>query len=175
MSGALQALLLLIAAAAGPSEYDVKAAFLFNFCKYVEWPESAFATPSEPISLCVLGENPFGSTLEDAVRSKTVNGRGLAVRSLASLSPDDRCHVVFVAASERSRLDNTIARLASHPVLTVTDIDSAAEHGTIIGLTTEENRVRFEVNLVAARQAGLKLGSQLLKVASRVIGQAPWK
>ena len=155
-------------AAAGPSEYEVKAAFLFNFSKFVEWPEKAFAGPGSPIAICVLGENPFGTLLEDAVRGKQVNGRDLEVRDVTSAAG---CHVVFVGAAESARDAEVFARLADQPVLTVSDAETAAARGAIIGLTLEENRVRFEVNLVAARKAGVKLSSQLLKVAVRLIGR----
>jgi hypothetical protein len=155
-------------AAEGPSEYEVKAAFLFNFAKYVEWPEGTFAGPADRIVLCVLGENPFGTLLENVVKDKKVNGRELALRETKSTAG---CHVVFIAASERERLDEILGRLADRPVLTVSDAESVADRGVILGLTLRENRVRFEVNLIAARRAGVKLSSQLLKVAVRLIGQ----
>ena len=154
-------------AAAAPSEYEVKAAFLFNFSKFVEWPEGTFAGPGSPIAICVLGENPFGRLLEDAVRGKQVNGRELEVRQVATSTAG--CQIVFVAASESAK--EVFGKLSEEPVLTVSDAESAAERGAIIGLTLDENRVRFEVNLVAARKAGLKLSSQLLKVAVRLIGR----
>jgi hypothetical protein len=157
-----------LAAAAGPSEVDVKAAFLFNFTKFVDWPEAAGA--KDPITICVLGENPFGSVLGDAVRGKTVNGREVVVQE-RSTSGAATCNIVFIASSEQARLDEVLGRLATRPVLTVSDAEAAAKRGAIIGLTTEKNRVRFEVNLNAAKTAGLKLSSHLLKVAVRLIGR----
>jgi hypothetical protein len=157
-------------ASEGTSEYQVKAAFLFNFAKYVEWPESAFPEPADRIVLCILGENPFGALLEEIVKDKKVNGRGLAVREIKSVSATAGCHLVFIASSERLRFDEILGGLADRPVLTVSDAESVADRGFVLGLTLKENRVRFEVNLIAARRAGLKLGSQLLKVAIRLIG-----
>jgi hypothetical protein len=156
----------------GAPEYAVKAAFLYNFSKFVEWPPSAFATAADPIVICVLGENPFGPLLADAVRGKKVSGREVAVREPRSVSEAAGCHVIFIASGDR-RLDETLHELASQPVLTVSDADSAVERGAIIGLKMDERRVRFEINMIAARRAGLKLSSQLLKVAVRLIGQLP--
>jgi len=171
MARAILVCLLLLAPAGsraeGPSEYAVKAAFLYNFAKFVEWPEGTFSGAADPIALCVLNENPFGTLLEDAVRDKTVNGRQIAVREAKTLSAAARCHIVFLASGS---LDEHLRALVNQPILTVSDAESAVERGAIIGLKLEERRVRFEVNLVSARKARLKLSSQLLKIAVRLIG-----
>jgi hypothetical protein len=171
VTGLICTLMTTVAAAEEPSEYEVKAAFLFNFSKFVEWPEGTFAGAADRITICVIGQDPFGTLLEDAVRDKTVNGREIAVQKTASASRVTGCHIVFVASSEQGRLDEILGRLADRPLLTVSDAESAAERGAIIGLTLADKRVRFEVNLNAARRAKLKLSSQLLKVAVRLIGQ----
>jgi hypothetical protein len=172
MAYEILACLLLLAsagrAAEGPSEYAVKAAFLYNFAKFVEWPARTFAGAADPIVLCVLGENPFGTLLDDAVRDKTVNGRQIAVHESKTLSAAAGCHIVFLASGS---LDESLSALANKSVLTVSDAESAVDRGAIIGLKLEERKVRFEVNLVAARKARLKLSSQLLKIAVRLIGQ----
>jgi hypothetical protein len=172
MARAILAGLLLLAhgawAEGSASEYAVKAAFLYNFAKFVEWPPGTFAGASDSIAICVLGENPFGTLLEEAVRAKSVNGREIAVREVKTLSAGAGCHIVFLGAGS---LDEFLGALANRPVLTVSDAESAAERGAIIGLKLEENRVRFEINLLAARKAHLKLSSQLLKVAVRIFGQ----
>lgn len=155
----------------GPSRYEVTAAYLFNFSKFVEWPEGTFAEATDPITICVLGESPIGTLLGDTVKGKQVNGREILVREVSSISKTAGCHVIFLASSEQRRLDDALARLANRPVLTVGDARSAADRGAVIGLTLEERRVRFEVNMIAADRAGLKLSSQLLKVAVRLIGQ----
>jgi hypothetical protein len=160
-----------VAAAEEPSEYEVKAAFLFNFSKFVEWPEGTFAGAADRITICVLGQDPFGALLEHAVRDKRVNGREIAIQKTASASKVAGCHILFIASSEQDRLDEILERLGDRPLLTVSDEESGAERGAIIGLTLDDKRVRFEVNLNAARQAKLKLSSQLLKVAVRLIGQ----
>jgi hypothetical protein len=159
-----------VAASEAASEYEVKAAFLFNFAKYVAWPEGTFRASEDPIVICVLGGNPFGTLLESAIKDKKVNGRTLAIREPKSVSATEGCHIVFLASSERPRVAEVLAGLAVRPVLTISE-DPVAEPGPILGLTLKGKRVCFEVNLTAARRAGLKLSSQLLKVAVRLVGQ----
>jgi uncharacterized protein DUF4154 len=157
------------ASAAVESEDAVKAAFVYNFSKFVEWPESAFAGPTDPIDLCVVGDNAFAAVLKDTVRDKTVKGRQLAVRDVP-LDDLDACRIIYIPASEQKHLQDILGHVNNLPILIVGDAASLAERGGMIGLTNEENRVHFEVNLTAARRAGLRLGSQLLKVASHVVG-----
>jgi hypothetical protein len=159
------------ATTAGPSQHEVTAAYLFNFSKYVEWPEGTFTGAADPITICVLGESPLGTLLGDAVKGKRVNGREIAVRETSSISKTAGCHIVFLPSSENGRLAHALDELADRPVLTVSSARSIADRGAVIGLTLEERRIRFEVNLAAAGRAGLKLSSQLLKVAVRLIGQ----
>lgn len=153
------------------SEYEVKAAFLYNFSKFVDWPEEAFSASEAPLEICVLGDNPFGGTLVAAVRDKQVNGRQISVRHVPSVGETRGCHIAFIHASESRRLEQILDPLRRTPTLTVSDMPSFAERGGVIGLKVDKKRVRFEVNMVAAREAGLKLSSQLLKVATAVIGQ----
>jgi hypothetical protein len=160
------------AAAEGASEYEIKAAFLFNFSKFIEWPAGAFAGDADPITICVLGRNPFGNLLDETVRDKTVNGRELAVREMSSPAAATGCKIVFISTSEQERFGEALGALADRPLLTVSDAAMAAERGAIIGLVLDENRVRFEVNLDAARRSGLRVGSQVLKVAVRLLGPA---
>jgi hypothetical protein len=150
------------------AEYDVKAAFLYNFAKFVEWPN---LDPTRPIAICVLGANPFGDKLTRAVEGKRVDGREVEVRSLPTVKGADTCQIVFVASSERERVEDIVGQLGQRPVLTVSDVEGFADRGGVIGLKLQESKVRFEVNMDAARLAGLKLSSQLLKVATQVIGQ----
>jgi hypothetical protein len=161
-----------VAGAEGPSEYEVKAAFLFHFSKYVEWPEGTFAGPADRIVICLMGENPFGNLLEEDVKNKKVNGRELEIRETKSDPGTAGCHIVFIAFSEQRRMEEILARLAEKPILTVSDGESLADRGVMLGLTLREGRVRFEVNLISAKRAGLRLSSQLLKVAVRLIGQS---
>jgi hypothetical protein len=160
------------AAAAQPSlEYDVKAAFLYNFAKFIEWPPKAFAADDAPLVFCVLGENPFQDKLGRVVNDRTANGRRIAVRPMPPGAPTDGCHLVFVAAAEDERVARLVQTLHSTdggPVLTVGESDHFAGAGGMIRLVIDEGRVRFDINVAAAEQAGLKLSSQLLKLARKV-------
>jgi hypothetical protein len=168
------ALWIVIAQPASPaslSEYEIKAAYLYNFSKFVEWPQGTFSAPEAPIKVCIIGSTPLGALFKEAVKGKTANGRGFLVVELASLPQAVSCNINFIGSSEADRVDELLRRVSGHPVLTVGDDESFAVRGGIIGLTTEQHRVRFEVNMAAARRAGLKLSSQLLKVAGRVIDE----
>lgn len=151
-------------------EYAVKAAFLYNFAHFVEWPSEP-AAPS-PFVIGLLGEDPFGAALDKAVEGKTVRGRSLVVRRFAKLEDLAPCPILFVGASEAPRLSLVLARLRGSPVLVVGDADGFAREGGTVGFFIEDNRVRFEINLNAAGAAGLKVSSRLLAVA-RVVPSKP--
>jgi hypothetical protein len=155
------------ALAADRSEHEVMAAYLYNFAKFVQWPPPS---SEQPVDICVLGVSPFGGELDRALDGKQVNGRPLSARLARNLDEASRCEIVFIASSERGRLDEVLAHFSGRPVLTVSDISTFAERGGMIGLRMDNKRVRFDVNMQAARGADLKLSSQLLKVAKQVIG-----
>jgi len=156
----------------GFSEYDVKAAFLFNFAKFVEWPAAAFRDASEPIVLGVVGDDPFGDTLDRMLAEKKIRGRTLVVKRFETVDSLERCHILFVSRAESAHLDRVLARIHGTPTLTVGDGERFAEVGGMIGFTVERSRVRFDVDLQAARRAGLNPSSELLKVA-RVVHSVP--
>jgi len=152
-------------------EYEVKAAFLYNFAKFVEWPSTAFATPDAPLVFCIVGPNPFDGRLERVVSDRTANGRRIEVRDAVSVNETGGCHLVFVPESEENavaRLVHVAASVPGVPVLTVGETEGFAEAGGMIQLVVDEGRVRFDINAAAAEQEGLKLSSQLLKLARRV-------
>jgi hypothetical protein len=149
-------------------EYQIKAAFLYNFTKFVEWPADRFADDSAPIILCVFGKDPFGAILDDTVTGKTVNGRHIDIIRIDSVDGLDACHVLFVGLSERERLRQVIAISHGANVLTVGDADDFIEFGGVISLIKRANKIRFEISLAAAKQAQLKLDLKLLKLASSV-------
>ena len=149
-------------------EYMIKAAFLYKFTMFVEWPADRFADESSSIMLCVIGKDPFGTTLEDTVAGKTVKGRHIDIRRINNVDDLDACHLLFVGSSERQRLSNIVARSHEANVLTVGDMDDFVEHGGIINLTKSANKIGFQINLAAATQAQLKLDLKLLKLASSV-------
>lgn len=150
-----------------PTEYEVKAAYLYNFGKFVEWPAKVTAA-SDFFSICVLGEDPFGASFDATIASESINGKKVVVNRITKLQDAVSCRILFISSSEESRLKEILATLDKTSVLTVSDISQFTRHGGMIRFVMEANRVRFEVNLTTAEHAGLTLSSQLLKVAISV-------
>lgn len=169
----LLAVLLLVASApalAAPTEYDVKAAFLFNFSQFVDWPEPAFADARAPLVIGVLGSDPFGGGLDEIVRGESVNGRPLVVRRYQRVADVDTCHILFIDRSEQERLGDILASLRGRSILTVGDFDGFARAGGVVRFVTAGNKIRLHVNLDAARAANLTISSKLLRPAIIVAG-----
>ncbi len=150
-----------------PTEYQVKAAYLYNFGKFVEWPAKVTAA-SDFFSICVLGEDPFGSTFDATIAGESINGKKVVVKRITKPQEAVSCRILFISSSEESRLKEILAALDDTSVLTVSDISQFTRRGGMIRFVMEANRVRFEVNLTTAEHAGLTLSSQLLKVAISV-------
>ena len=150
------------------SEYQVKALFLYNFVKFVDWPPDAFASAHDPVTICVVGEDPFGRDLEQALKGKTVNGRELAVRRPSKDFDVKGCQIAFVSSSEKKRFKPLLVLIDAMGILTVGDSGGFTDAGGIINFTMESGKVRFEVNLEGADRAGLKISSKLLGVAKIV-------
>jgi hypothetical protein len=156
-------------AAAPTGEYRVKAAYLFNFSQFVEWPAAAFASPTAPFVICVVGQDPFEGALEGVVRGEKLEGHPLQVRRLADAAQATDCNIAFVARGQAALLDDALRALRGRHVLTVTDAPRAEERGAMIVLFTDNNRVRMRINLAAARASQLVISSKLLRPAE-VIG-----
>lgn len=154
-------------AAQTASEYDVKAAFLYNFTKFVDWPPDAFPDPGS-LKVCVLGENPFGASLQ-TIAGELVGNRKLTVMRTDSLARPAGCQVLFISRSERERVPQILAAVKGSPVLTVGDTKGFADEGVIINFVLEGSKVRFEVNTDSAERAGLKISSKLLQLAKRIV------
>jgi len=159
------------AANTAASEYEVKAAFLYNFAKFIEWP--ADAVPDTGFKVCVLGENPFGDALAGALEGKTVREKPLGLKFLTGDKEAGSCQVLYISTSEKSRLPAILEAVRESPVLTVSDTPRFIDQGGIIGFSIDQNHVRFSVNLKAADKARLTVSSQLLKLAKTVIGTPP--
>jgi hypothetical protein len=153
---------------ASAPEYRIKAAFLYNFALYTEWPATAFETPESPIVLGVAGDDPFGKELEAAVRGKTVRGRAVEVRRYASATDVTACHVLFISNAETKNLLNLFQRHGESPMLTVGESEDFSSVGGVIRFYVEQNKVRFEVNPDAAARAHIKISSKLLQLAKVV-------
>ena len=149
-----------------PSEYQVKAAFLLNFARFVEWPPAAFETPGSPFAICTLGQDPFGAGLDRIVEGETLNGRKMTVRREPRGNIPKGCQIVFIANSEKN-VPGIIAALGAG-VLTVGDGEGFIREGAMVAFITESRRVRFDVNLAAATKAGLIINARMLAVARLV-------
>jgi hypothetical protein len=154
-------------AAAQPSETAVKAAFLPKFAAYVSWPAGARVGPGAPLTLCVMGSDPFGRTIDEAVRGQQVDGHPLTVRRLAAGSDGSGCHIAFVQGPSPKATAQMLAALQGKPVLTVTDARGGPQRGMIY-FVMDGGRVRFHIDQAAAQQAGLNLSARLLGVALSV-------
>jgi hypothetical protein len=148
-------------------EYPVKAAFLFNFAKFVEWPAIAFRSPEDPISICVLGQDPFGEALEKVVRNKTVSNRTFVVREILNAQQAMACQILFVSTSERKRFRLLLDALKGRSILTVGESEDFTANGGIINFKVKDARVRIEIDPSAADRAGLRISSKLLSLAER--------
>jgi hypothetical protein len=154
-------------------EYQVKAVFLFRFIQFIEWPKDAPQTHDASICIGVLGDDPFGSALDEVVRNEVVQTRKLAVRR--SLQPEDlkKCALVFVSPSEQGRMSSVIAALGSAPVVTVSEVPGFARLGGVFNFFLEGKKVRFEINPAAAKRHGLRVSSELLKLGRIVDSEPP--
>jgi hypothetical protein len=154
----------------GTSEYDVKAAFLFHFAQFVEWPPGAFKDEHTPLTYCTLGVDAFRGSLDESVKGKRIGNRELRVRHLKEREQIDGCHVLFLSVAQRGLEGEPLASANGHPVLTVGETEHFVQRGGIIGFCLEEKKIRFEINLEAARRAQLKISAKLLALAKTVLG-----
>jgi len=153
------------------SEYEAKAAFLYHFAQFVEWPPNeAFKDATSPLTYCTIGEDPFHGSLDAALNGKKVGERSLRVLHLKLTQDFQGCHVVFLGTSEKKSIPIALSSLKGKPVLTVGETEHFAEDGGMIGFCLEDNKIRFEINLDAAETARLKISSRLLSLAKLVVG-----
>jgi hypothetical protein len=151
------------------TEYEVKAAYLYQFGRFVRWPSSG----GGDFPICILGYDPFGPILDSTVGGETVDGKRLSVRRVSSASQAADCRILFISSSEQHRLSSILAALSRKPVLTVSDLPDFCDHGGMIQFVLEGERVRFAVNRAAAERANLTFSSDLLRVAMLVKGNQP--
>lgn len=154
-----------------PPEPQVKAAFLVNFPKYVDWPAETFVETNSPIIVATLGETDLGDHLRQMIPGRTVNGRPLVFKVITENDPGRDFHILFIPDSARRRQTAMLEKLKGSPVLTVGETDDFLARGGVVNLARRDQKVRLEVNLAAARQAALKISSKLLSVADVVKGK----
>jgi len=153
-------------------EYLIKAAFLYNFAKFTEWPTTAFADASEPLRICVYGIDPFGAILH-SIAGKVVQGREVQTIVVPTVTDAAQCHLLFISNSEETKIQTILDQLVTAPVLTISDMKNFARSGGMINLKTVGNKIRFEINLKSAQLANLSFSSHLLNLAEIVSQQAP--
>jgi YfiR/HmsC-like len=152
---------------AQPGEYQIKAAIIFNFAKFVEWPTAALPEANSPIIIGILGTNPFGDNLEKTMRNKTVEDHPLVIKQFHSAAEAVKSHVLFISNSEKDKLPDVLKALAGSSVLTVSEMDGFNEKGGMISFLMEGTKIRFKINNDTATKSGLKISSKLLSLASR--------
>lgn len=148
-------------------EYQIKAAFLFNFAKFVDWPPKAFPQTNSPVIIGVLGKNVFGHYLEDTIRDKEVKNHRFEFKEFTSVNDAVNCHILFISPTLKDNLPKILAVLHNSSVLTVSESDQFIQAGGMINFTIEENKVHFQINDDAAKKAGLRISSKLLSLAAR--------
>lgn len=146
-------------------EYTVKAVFLLNFTRFIEWPQPA---PSGPLVIGVLGDDPFGRKLDVALQGEKVGARPVVAKRLESLAEIAECDALFISQSEKDRLSRILARCQQRPMLTVSDISNFAEQGGMVEMVTQDTKIRLRINVEAARDARLTISSKLLRPAQIV-------
>src|SRR5436190_7483234 len=150
-----------------PTEYQIKAAFIFNFAKFVESPAAAFPKPSSPIIVGVLGENPFHDALEKTIKNKTVDEHPVVIREFRAATDATNCHILFISSSEKARLAQILKQLNGRSVLTISEMPGFTEAGGMINFVLEGTKIRFQINNDAANDAGLKISAKLLGLGLR--------
>jgi hypothetical protein len=156
-----------------PSEYQVEAAYLYNFGKFVDWPNRPPDNAPTSFVICVLGDDPFGTSLDRVLERGMVRGKGLAARRIARIHEAGGCQVLYISSSEASHIGKIISMLGNTSVLTVSDIPQFTDLGGMIQFVVADGRVRFQINQTAADNAGLVLRSELLRVAVTVKRSTP--
>lgn len=151
-----------------PSEYQVKAAYLYDFSRFVEWPSQPRTGGKAVFAICVLGKDPFGPILDAALAGEARADQNLVVRRISNLQDALACRILFISASEQDRLKEVLTAMNKASVLTVSDIPRFSERGGMIEFVLKDDKIRFDVNLASAMDAGLIVSSDLLKVALTV-------
>ncbi len=151
-----------------PGEYQVKAVFLFNFAQFAEWPQRAFTDAKAPIVIGVLGENPFGTYLDDLLKDEKVGGRPLAVRYCRTVDEAIGTHIIFVGRSEAAQFEPILAKFKGKPILTISDTETFIRAGGMVRFGTEAGKVRLWINIDEAKANGVTISSKIVRLATLV-------
>jgi hypothetical protein len=151
-----------------PSEYEVKATYLYNFSKFVDWPPNGAHSQSDSFTICVLGEDPFGPALNTTLADESIAGKSVVAKRIPTSQDAVNCRVLFISSSEDKQLKQIFTILGDASILTVSDLPQFTQRGGMVQFLLEDNKIRFEVNLASAQRVGLSFSSELLKVATNV-------
>lgn len=153
-----------------PNVYDLKAAFIFHFAQLVDWPKETSPAADSSVLFCVDGESAYLTALATVMHGKQIGGQAIEIRDITQAQDLHPCRVLFIGGNEQRHTSGVLARAKDLPILTVGETEDFVRRGGIIGLCIEENKVRFDINLVAAHQVNLRISSRLLLLARNVIG-----
>ncbi len=156
------------ASASQNDEYQVKAAFIYNFTNYIQWPGRAFSGGSSPFTICIMGRSPFGNSFDSLAR-ETIGGRRAQVRHISRIEDAKECHILFISESEQKNAPQILRSLQGRPVLTIGDYKGFCQDGGMINLVMVKRKVRFEIRPGVAKRAGVHIGPQLLALAREII------
>jgi hypothetical protein len=145
-------------------EYHIKAAFLLNFAKFMEWPSQVFPDTSSSLTLYILGKDPFDEALK-TIEDKIVKKRKLVIKRTLSVEDIKECHILFICTSEKKKLSEIFTKIKDKPILTVAETNNFCQSGGIVNFIVVKNKIRFEINVDAAKRTGLKISSKLLKLS----------
>jgi len=151
-----------------PTEYEVKAAYLYNFGRFVEWPSRTGMAQLHSFNICVVGQDHFGAALSNTLADETIAGKTVAIKRIQGAQEATNCQILFISTSEESQLKQILTVLKGSSVLTVSDMPQFSRQGGMVQFVLDGSRVRFEINLASAERAGLTLSSELLKLAVNV-------
>jgi YfiR/HmsC-like len=154
-------------------EYQIKAAFLFNFAQFIEWPTNTFTNVGTSFSIGILGDDPFGKALDETVQGETIQQHRLVIRRSQRLEDLQDCQIIFISKSEKGHLPEILSKLGGKKMLTVSELQGFASHGGVINFYLEGNKVRFEINPSTAQREGLKISSQLLSLGKIIESETP--
>lgn len=157
-----------IAKQAKPSEYQVEATYLYNFGRFVQWPNRRETPTTSAFLICILGQDPFGPALRETIANESIEGKSVIAKQVLTTEEATSCNVLFISSSEERRLTQILGGLSKSSVLTVSDLPGFTDRGGMIQFVLEDSRVRFQVNADTATRVGLTLSSDLLKLATNI-------
>jgi uncharacterized protein DUF4154 len=146
-------------------EYQVKAAFVFNFTQFVEWPSQSFSTPQSPAVIGILGNDPFGTYLEETITGETLNKHPLSIKHFTDVDDVTNCEVLFINISDKNKLQVIIEKLKGKNILTISDVNAFTKLGGMVRLYTKDDKINIQINLEAVKEENLIISSKLLKLA----------